>query len=409
MLQIAMISTGEEVLHGDILDTNAAWLSRLFFQHGFALSRRTTVGDQLEVLATEIEHCSLTSDIVVINGGLGPTSDDLTAQAAAIASDVGLEQSDYWVEQMQVKYQKLGREMPKTNLKQAMLPEGAELLENPIGTACGFAMKLNRAWLFFTPGVPSEFKQMVQVEIVPRLTRAFPKVAARDCLRFYTFGLSESGIGETLSPLSLPKGYEIGYRSALPFIEIKLFAPRGDEQAHSLQQTMVSLLGDNVVGVGKTLPELVGELLVKQDLSLTVAEQSTGGWLTSWLQDFPNAKAKLRQGWMLAANTEHEIEKKDLLASALAMATAARDNTASDIALVSGPVHDDKVAVALSTPQGDWAQLIKTKRRYASNDHRNVVATVMLDMLRRWLDGRAVVGHYESIQRESEIFLPADR
>lgn len=406
MLRVAMISTGEEVLHGDIVDSNAAWLSRLFFQHGFPLTRRTTVGDKLEDLAAEIEHCSLTADIVVVNGGLGPTTDDLTAQAAAIAADSGLEQSDYWVQQMQAKYQVLGREMPKTNLKQAMLPEGAELLENPIGTACGFAMKLNRAWLYFTPGVPSEFKKMAEEEILPRLKSKFEDTPALDCHRFYTFGLSESGIGQTLASVALPGGYEVGYRSSLPFIEIKLFTPRNDGQAVSVQQQMIDLLGDNVVSIGQDLVQHVGERLVEADQRLTVVEQFTGGWLTNWLQDSPDSRSVLLQGWTLPSQAESASNCQDCLADVVAMASKASANTGSQLVLASGVYSDEGVIVALTAPEGGWAQLVSTKRKYNHHAYRNVIATVMLDMLRRYLDGKPVIGQYESLICKQDIFLP---
>lgn len=409
MLQVAMISTGEEVLHGDIVDSNAAWLSRLFFQHGFPLSRRTTVGDKLEDLAAEIEHCSLTADIVVVNGGLGPTTDDLTAQAAAIAADSGLEQSDYWVQQMEEKYQALGREMPKTNLKQAMLPEGAELLENPIGTACGFAMKLNRAWVYFTPGVPSEFKMMAMEEILPRLKSQFDAAHALDCHRFYTFGLSESGIGQTLSTVSLPAGFEVGYRSSLPFIEVKLFTPRNAAQATSLQQQMIELLGDNVVSIGRDIVQHVGQKLVATDQRLTVVEQFTGGWLTNWLQEHSESRSTLEQGWTLSAEPVSELGNRDILKEAIAIASAAREKTGTQLALMSGAHHDEGIIVALSTPDGSWAQRVKAKRKYNHSAQRSVVATVMLDMLRRHLDGKAVIGRYESLVSEGDAFLPAER
>lgn len=402
MLQVAMISTGEEVLHGDIVDSNAAWLSRLFFQHGFPLSRRTTVGDKLEDLAAEIEHCSLTADIVVVNGGLGPTTDDLTAQAAAIAADSGLEQSDYWVRQMQAKYQALGREMPKTNLKQAMLPEGAELLENPIGTACGFAIKLNRAWVYFTPGVPSEFKKMTQEEILPRLKSKFDTVHALDCHRFYTFGLSESGIGQTLASLQLPAGFEVGYRSSLPFIEVKLFTPRANEQAALVQQQMIELLGDNVVSVDVDLVQHVGQKLVAADQRLTVVEHFTGGWLANWLQDHDESRGALQQAWTMSAEPDLESDSPEEVA---AVAAAVREEVGAQLALVSGACNDGGVIVALSTPTGSWAQRITPKRNYNHRAKRSVIATVMLDMLRRYLDQCPVIGQYESLATEQEVFL----
>ncbi|MGF1679862.1 CinA family nicotinamide mononucleotide deamidase-related protein [Photobacterium minamisatsumaniensis] len=416
MLQVAMISTGEEVLHGDITDTNAAWLSRLFFEQGFAMTRRTTVGDQLEMLAKEIEHCSLTADVVVVNGGLGPTTDDLTAQAAAIAADVGLELSEYWVAEMEAKYAKLNRVMPETNLKQAMLPEGAELLDNPVGTACGFSMQLNRAWIFFTPGVPSEFKVMAHDQIIPRLVGSFSSDQAKDCHRLYTFGLSESGIGETLQRITLPDGFEFGYRSSLPFIEVKIFCPREHAEADAILEQVRDLLGDNVVGVEQPLVEEVSSLLTKTDYSLTIAEQATGGFLTSWLHDVPDMNAHIQKAWVLGDENTVEHTQSEQLGAVLAIAAAARDNacnggntTGGGIIMASGKLHDGQVAVVISTPEGDWAQVITTKRQYASRDFRYVLSTVMLDMLRRWLSGKDVIGQYESLTRIDEAYIVSEK
>ncbi|UTV28663.1 CinA family nicotinamide mononucleotide deamidase-related protein [Photobacterium atrarenae] len=400
-----MISTGEEVLHGDIVDTNAAWLSRLFFQHGFPLSRRTTVGDQLSDLASEIEHCSLTADIVVVNGGLGPTTDDLTAQAAAIAADSGLEQSDHWVAQMQAKYQAMGREMPAANLKQAMLPEGAVLLDNPVGTACGFAMKLNRAWLYFTPGVPSEFKQMVTDEILPRLKQQFSEVAALDCHRFYTFGLSESGIGQTLAAIKLPEGYQLGYRSSLPFIEVKLFTPRHARQAREVQQQLVACLGEHVVSVDREMVAHVGQQLQSAGLDVMVVEHCSGGWLTNWLSGDPLCRQALRSGQTRMVDTG---EQDRTLAAMLAYATEERAQSGASITLISGAWGESGFQVGLVTPTGCWGQVVLTRREYSNQAQRNIVATVILDMLRRYLAGQAVIGQYEFLSCAEQLHLPAE-
>ncbi|KHT61173.1 damage-inducible protein CinA [Photobacterium gaetbulicola] len=402
MLKVAMISTGEEVLHGDITDTNAAWLSALFFQRGFPLLRRTTVGDQLEVLATEIEHCSLTADVVIVNGGLGPTTDDLTAQAAAIAANVGLALVDEWVEAMEQKYAKLGREMPETNLKQAMLPEGAEVLDNPIGTACGFAMQINRAWVFFTPGVPSEFKKMTHEQILPRL-EASCSTNARECVRLHTFGLSESVIGQSLQPIALPEGFELGYRSAIPFIEVKVFCPPEHQQTGALVSAIASRLGDNLVGHNQPLLGAVGELIEKNGYSLALAEHYTGGFLTSWLHDDIRFAEHIAQSWVLGRDDAPEHTAKLPLEAALSLAQAAREKNQADIGLAVGTGQDGAVGVALVTPEGEWAQQVTTKRRYAARDHRYVLAALGLDMLRRWLEGKPVFGHSESLQRIAQI------
>ncbi|WEM41448.1 CinA family nicotinamide mononucleotide deamidase-related protein [Photobacterium sp. DA100] len=402
MLKVAMISTGEEVLHGDITDTNAAWLSALFFQRGFPLSRRTTVGDQLDFLAKEIEHCSLTADVVIVNGGLGPTTDDLTAQAAAIAANVGLELVDEWVEAMEQKYAQLGRVMPETNLKQAMLPQGSEVLDNPIGTACGFAMQINRAWVFFTPGVPSEFKKMTHEQILPRLEESYT-TNARECIRLHTFGLSESGIGQSLQSIALPEGFELGYRSAIPFIEVKVFCPSEHPQTQALVAAIASLLGDNLVGHNQPLLAEVGELVEKNGYSLALAEHFTGGFLTSWLHDDIRLAEHVAQSWVLGRGNAPEYTAKLPLEAALSLAQAAREKNQADLGLAIGTEQTDGVVVALVTPEGEWAQLVSTKRRYAVRDHRHVLAALGLDMLRRWLEGKPVFGHSESLQRVTHI------
>ena len=399
MLKVAMISTGEEVLHGDITDTNAAWLSALLFQRGFPMSRRTTVGDQLDMLAKEIEHCSLTADVVIVNGGLGPTTDDLTAQAAAIAANVGLELVDEWVAAMEEKYAKLGRVMPETNLKQAMLPEGSEVLDNPVGTACGFAMRINRAWVFFTPGVPSEFKKMVHEQILPRLAVNYANTSARECIRLHTFGLSESGIGQSLQAIRLPDDFELGYRSEIPFIEVKVFCPQDHPQAPAIVEAIANQLGDNLVGHNQPLLNAVGELIEQKEYSLAVAEYYSGGFLTSWLYDDEYLAERVVQSWVLGRGNLPKEHHQAPMEASLSMAQAAREKNQADIGLAIGTEQDGHVVVALVTPEGEWAQQVSTKRRYASRDFRYVLSTLGLDMLRRWLEGKPVLGHSESLRR----------
>ncbi|MGO2347439.1 MAG: CinA family nicotinamide mononucleotide deamidase-related protein, partial [Providencia sp.] len=169
MLVVEMLSTGDEVLHGQIIDTNAAWLADCFFQQGLPLSCRTTVGDELAHLVEIFLERSLHADILIVNGGLGPTSDDLSALAAAKAAGVPLVEHSEWIDVMERYFVARGRVMPETNRKQALLPENAELIDNPVGTACGFSVEINGCLLFFTPGVPSEFKVMINQQILPRL------------------------------------------------------------------------------------------------------------------------------------------------------------------------------------------------------------------------------------------------
>ncbi|MBP2700625.1 CinA family nicotinamide mononucleotide deamidase-related protein [Photobacterium lucens] len=399
MIEITMISTGEEVLLGDITDTNAAWLSRFLFEQGLTMTRRVTVGDHCERLAKEIESCSLNSDIVIVNGGLGPTSDDLTAVAAAMAANVGLEQSDHWVAEMKAKYEKLNREMPAANLKQAMLPEGAELIDNPVGTACGFAIKLNRAWIFFTPGVPSEFKIMVKDQILPRLQTQYPANQPLHCSRLFTYGLSESSISDAFQHLTLPQGYEIGYRSSLPFIEVKLFAPEQGNTALVLLAEMEALLGDNIVGKQVGLIENLSNLLTHQNKKLAILEQSTGGFVVNWLNQQPELNEYVVSASVqnIVVDTKTDMDALVNVASEQLQGLSLIPN--SQIGLFSGTLHDGAVTVGLITDEGQWIQHVQFKRVYSHDDQRCVIATVLLDMLRRYLQGVAIFGHYESLNR----------
>lgn len=399
MLNVVMISTGEEVLYGDITDTNAAWLSAQFFEQGFAMTRRVTVGDNYEALAKEIEMCSLSADIVIVNGGLGPTSDDLTAASAAMAANVGLEQSDAWVDEMTAKYKQVGREMPAANLKQAMLPEGAELIDNPVGTACGFMMQLNRAWLFFTPGVPSEFKVMVNDQILPRLKTMFNVTDNKVCHRLYTYGLSESAISDLFQPLIVPETCSLGYRSSLPFIEIKLFAPQSEDQVPALLAQMTELLGDNIVGEGEGLLNAIADLLT-DDATLTLSEQSSGGFAINWLQDVPSLSARLAVSEVMADDIDEHACANELSTLIALRAQRLHLHAPATYTLTTGPsLTGDGFMLGLTTPDGSWRQQLMFKRQYNNYNRRWIIATVMFDMLRRYLQHKDVFGFYESLDR----------
>ncbi|EKT56452.1 hypothetical protein OOC_09446 [Providencia rettgeri Dmel1] len=158
MLVVEMLSTGDEVLHGQIIDTNAAWLADCFFQQGLPLSSRTTVGDDLDSLVATFLERSLSADVLIVNGGLGPTSDDLSALAAAKAAGVPLVEHSQWIEVMERYFIARGRVMPETNRKQALLPANAELIDNPVGTACGFSLVLNDCLIFLHRGFLQSLK-----------------------------------------------------------------------------------------------------------------------------------------------------------------------------------------------------------------------------------------------------------
>lgn len=407
MLKIAMLSTGEEVLHGDIVDTNAAWLSEQFFQKGFALTKRSTVGDTLGALTEELLMLSFNNNVVVVNGGLGPTSDDVSAEAAANAADVPLILHEQWLERLKEFFAARGVTMPESNRKQAMLPEGAVFIDNPIGTACGFKVMINDCAFYFTPGVPSEFKRMVSEQILPDLAQQYRDVKGLDCSRLYTFGTSESALSDKLDKVQLPEGYSLGYRSYLPYIEVKLFGPKGDLDTRlKLMQLMFKLIEPNVVSVDEPMQSHVGHLISERKQSIAIAERSTLGQLACWLHSDERSAEYCGHGWVLGGQVEVGANENDTLAEAFALAGATRDKCATDIAIVSGRLLNRSFTVALATPEGEWGQTLTFNRTYSRDDQALVITTVAADMLRRYLSGRTMFANYSSLTREKEMYVP---
>ncbi|KQA19694.1 CinA family nicotinamide mononucleotide deamidase-related protein [Vibrio metoecus] len=407
MLKIAMLSTGEEVLHGDIVDSNAAWLAREFYQHGFSLSKRSTVGDNQPALIEELMMLSFNSDVVIVNGGLGPTSDDMTAEAAAQAAEQPLVMNAHWLSQLEAFFAGRGRAMPDSNRKQAMLPANAELIDNPVGTACGFKMQINDCWFYFTPGVPKEFYKMVSEQILPDLQRQFPSVLGQQCSRLYTFGTSESSISDKLDKMHLPEGYILGYRSYLPFIEVKLFGPeQDDERRLSLLKIIHAHLEQYVVSIDEPMLAYLGHMMTEKGLSLAFAEQVTQGWLSSWLLGEPQIEALAGPSWILSHKVSSELAQQDPLAAAFALAGATKDKCGTQMALVTGALKDEQVSVALSTPNGEWGQTVKFVRRFSVQEQKEWIATLAADMLLRYLTGRPMFVGYSAVERIKEMYLP---
>ncbi|WOT05110.1 CinA family nicotinamide mononucleotide deamidase-related protein [Shewanella youngdeokensis] len=421
-MKLEMICTGEEVLAGQIVDTNAAWFSNTLMEQGVECQRRTTVGDRLEDLVAVFKERSTEADVILVNGGLGPTSDDLSTEAMALAKGEDLVENSLWRNRLESWFTRNGRVMAESNLKQALLPESAIMIDNPVGTACGFAVKLNRAWLFFTPGVPFEFKQMVKEQFIPFINERFEIAGDVSLRKYLTLGQGESSLADALEAIVLPEGLTIGYRTSMPHIEIKLFA-RGlsaISEMDNIEKQIRFLLGTAIVADNKkTLAEEIHGLLLGSGSSLSVAESCTGGMIASQLVAFAGSSSYFHQGLITYCN-ESKVKVLGVKAETLdyhgavsietveEMANGARAILDSDYALatsgIAGPTGgtDNKpvgtVAIALATKGGVYSQMIKLPRR--SRDLvRSLSTAVAFDMLRRALLGEAVIIDYGSISR----------
>ncbi|MCX8956586.1 nicotinamide mononucleotide deamidase-related protein YfaY [Erwinia psidii] len=387
MIRVEMLATGDEVLHGQIVDTNAAWLAEVLLQNGLPMTRRQTVGDSLDELVTVLKERSKVADVLIVNGGLGPTSDDLSALAAANAAGVALVLHESWLAKMEAFFAGRGRKMAESNRKQAELPAGAELLDNPVGTACGFAMTLNRSWIFFTPGVPSEYKVMVEQQILPRLKARFSLPEQPVCLRLTTFGRGESDLASEIEPLPLPEGVVMGYRASMPIIELKLNGPASKlPEMQQFWQQVREIAGESLIFEGfEGLPAQLSRRLKEEDYQLAISEQFTSG-LLHW--QLASAEAPLAVGSVLPASNE-------TLAQLVARSHALAQSSQTDLALVVGSLKDEHLNIALHTPTGSWGQKVKFNvNRHGLKTRQDVVAMMALNMLRRWLNGMEVsTGH----------------
>lgn len=387
MLNVEMLSTGDEVLHGQIVDTNAAWLADFFFNQGLPLTRRNTVGDDLDALVAILRERSEQADVLIVNGGLGPTSDDLSALAAATAKGEGLILHPEWLETITRFFAERGRPMAESNRKQAEIPASAEMINNPVGTACGFAIQLNRCLMFFTPGVPSEFKVMVEQEILPRLRQRFTLPDPPVCLRMTTFGRSESELAQSLNPLTLPPGVVMGYRSSMPIIELKLTGPANQRDAMlALWPEVRKVAGDSLIFEGtEGLPAQIARCLQERQLSLTLSEQFTGGLLALQLS---------RAGAPLLAS-EVVPAQEETLAQAARWAAERRINHFAGLALAVSGQENDHLNVALATPDGTFALRVKfSATRHSLAVRQEVCAMMALNMLRRWLNGQPLASEH---------------
>lgn len=387
MIRVEMLATGDEVLHGQIVDTNAAWLAGVLFENGLPMTSRQTHGDNLDELVNVLIERSKVADVLIVNGGLGPTSDDLSAVAAAKAAGVKLVMHEEWLLKMEAFFAGRGRKMAASNRKQAEIPEGAEMLDNPVGTACGFAMQLNRCWMFFTPGVPSEYKVMVEEQILPRLKARFKLPEPPVCLRLTTFGRGESDLAEEIEPLPIPDGVVMGYRASMPIIELKLNGPASKlPEMETFWQQVREIAGESMIFEGfEGLPAQLSRRLKEKGYRLAISEQFTAG-LLQW--QMASVDAPLAAGNVLPAREESLqtlLERSKQLAA----------ESAAGLSLIVGGLQDEKLGFALHTPEGSWAQVVKFNvNRHGLKSRQDVVAMMALNMLRRWMNGMEVsTGH----------------
>ena len=304
-MRIEVICTGDEVLTGKIVNTNFSWITQKLEDAGLAVEWETTVGDDRDNLLLAFQLAGQRADAVIVNGGLGPTVDDLSQEIAAKACGVELELSQDWLTTMEEYFKRRSRPMPPTNRKQAMLPKGAEILDNPIGTACGFAVTIGKARFYFTPGVPREMRRMVEEQIIPRLLAKAGRQTAIYLKRFHSYGIGESHADTMLAgieALAAEGAVKLGFRAHYPQLETKLTVRGADME--SIRRTLAPVeaevrkrLGNFILAENEdTLEGVVLAALTAQNATLAVVETFTGGQIAGRLAHLPGAEKILCRG-----------------------------------------------------------------------------------------------------------------
>ncbi|TAJ41731.1 MAG: CinA family nicotinamide mononucleotide deamidase-related protein [Reyranella sp.] len=323
-MKIEILCTGDEILTGKTVNTNYSHIARRLADTGLDVHWGTTVGDDRASLLQAFRQAGDRADAVIVNGGLGPTVDDLSQEVAAEACGVPLVLSDYWMERMTQSYARRGRVMPANNKKQAMLPANAEFIDNPIGTACGFAVTIGRARFLFTPGVPREMRRMLDEQVIPRLLALGGIRGVTKLKRFHTFGIGESRADEMLSGIEAFKqegGIKLGFQAHYPQLETKL-AVRGADEA-DLQRQLAPVeaevrkrLGNFIIAEDEqTLEGVIMGKLREAGQTLSIVESFTGGNIAARLAPLVGAEAVFKRG-VITREVSGETSPEDAAASA---------------------------------------------------------------------------------------------
>jgi nicotinamide-nucleotide amidase len=297
---VEILSTGDELLTGQVVDTNSAWLMDRLWDLGVMVRRKTLVGDDREDLLSAIGECCGRADLVIMSGGMGPTEDDLTAECVAAVLGVPLEPHQPSLEAIEARFRLLGRAMTPNNAKQARFPRGAEVHPNRFGTAPGFSVTVGRARLTCLPGVPSEFKGLCDEAVLPRLAASLGDVPAARLDKL--FGVPESHADQAMRPVMddpANRGVRFGYRAHFPEVHLKwsVSGPGAGARADAVEAAVRALFGDAVWGTGKEeLNELVVARLAARGERVALAESCTGGQVAELLTRVPGASAVLDLG-----------------------------------------------------------------------------------------------------------------
>jgi len=306
-MKIEIITIGDEVLSGAIVNTNAAWLGERLWSRGYELHWHTTVGDEPEKITEALLKAAERSLAVIVTGGLGPTIDDITLETAAKAFGQKLVLNEVALQAVKNRFKKIGREMTPNNEKQALLPEGCKMIPNKVGTAPGAHVIHRDVHYFFMPGVPREMHQQFEDYVLPELMCLEEEKRAYAFRLLRCFGAPEATMAQRLEGMDL-MGLDLAYRVSFPEILIKASSWGPDptvleRRVAGAEAEIRKRLGDLVYGEGEEpFPAVAGRLLKERGATLATAESCTGGKLANLITDVPGSSAYFDRGVVTYSN-----------------------------------------------------------------------------------------------------------
>lgn len=412
-MRIELVNTGDELLLGDTINTNAAWLGQQIAALGLVVSRHLVVSDGA-VIKDAMAEAAARSDVVLVSGGLGPTNDDLTRDSIAELLGLPMELDENLKAQLEAFFAKRNRAMSASNLRQAMVPRGARVMDNPFGTAPGlyFPAELSHAcgWnthFFLMPGPPRELKPMMETHVEPRLRALLPDGASRTIRYFKVTGLGESDIVERVEKkLEAVPGLILGYCIRQGDVDVRLSGQPGPVAEGDA--IVREHLGEHIVSTDRRLIEqVVVQTLAERGQWLATAESCTGGFLSNRITDVSGSSGVFGHGFITYANEAKQqhlavptewIEQHGAVSEpvAKAMAEGALRVSGADHALaltgIAGPTggSENKPAGTVFIGLASKGAETVVKRFFypGTRDRFKLLASqAALDMLRRRLMG----------------------
>lgn len=417
-MKVALLLTGNELMTGDTVDSNSSRIAQSLALQGFDVAHKVTVGDDLGLIVRELQNLTDRYEIVIVNGGLGPTVDDLTAEALSILSGQALAENAEALVHVKSWCEARGVDANAANLKQTMLPADSAVLANPVGSAVGIQLFFNESLLLCTPGVPSELTAMLDGSITEALKRTFPFAKARLVRRLKLFGMGESSLQQLLADHcpDWPKEVTVGFRAGAPLLELKLEID-SVEHLHlrdDCEAQLQSIVGEFIVGENDdSLASVVVDLLQQRQQQITVAESCTGGMIASQITGISGVSSVFEAGFVTYSNTikqqllgvdsdliqQYGSVSEDVVR---AMALGALDSASADCVIAVSGIAGPKGGTA-EKPVGtvwiawgskDNLQAQRFNYPVGRQFFQTMISALALDLVRRFLLGSTSLPDY---------------